>query len=122
MFLTESAGASRRRDKHTPRTTTLTEIRKNGALTEAESPAEPLGRSSAFTVTPEPFFSRILIVRCLVAFAHLLDDGFAHFAHVAAFIPASEVVKEKQLLIFKPNGTNDIFVHDVRDKELRQPL
>ena len=29
-------------------------------LTEAESPAEPLGRSSAFTVTHFPFFDRIL--------------------------------------------------------------
>ena len=29
-------------------------------MTEAESPAEPLGRSSAFTVTHFPFFDRIL--------------------------------------------------------------
>ena len=48
--------ASLARDKHTPRKLNSTEIRKSGVLTEAESPAEPLGRSSAFTVTHFPFF------------------------------------------------------------------
>ena len=52
--------ASLARDKHTPRKLNSTEIRKSGVLTEAESPAEPLGRSSAFTVTHFPFFDRIL--------------------------------------------------------------
>ena len=37
-----------------------TEIRKSGVMTEAESPADPLGRSSAFTVTHFPFSARIL--------------------------------------------------------------
>ena len=100
--------------------TNSTEIRKSGVLTEAESPAEPLGRSSAFTVTHFPFFSPYFTIRSSVAFAHLLDDGFAYFAHVAAFVPAREIVKEKQFLIFKSYRTDDIFVHNVRNKKLRQ--
>lgn len=37
----------------------LTEIRKSGVMTEAEAPADPLGRSSALTVTHFPFSVRI---------------------------------------------------------------
>ena len=60
LGIDESGVASLRRDKHTPRKLNQTEIRKSGVLTEAESPAEPLGRSSAFTVTHFTFFDRIL--------------------------------------------------------------
>lgn len=114
--------ASLARDKHTPRKLNSTEIRKSGVLTEAESPAEPLGRSSAFTVTHFPFFSPYFTIRSSVAFAHLLYDGFTHLAHVATFVPAREIVKEKQFLVLKTYRTDNIFVHNVRDKKLRQPF
>ena len=89
-------------------------------MTEAESPANPLGRSSAFTVTL-PFLLSVSVPYS-ITLSHLVDDAFADLSHVAALIPAREIVVKEQLLFLIPYRTDDVLVHDVRDEELRQPL
>ena len=89
-------------------------------MTEAESPANPLGRSSAFTVTL-PFLLSVSVPYS-ITLSHLVDDAFADLSHIAALIPAREIVVKEQLLFLIPYRTDDVLVHDVRDEELRQPL
>ena len=64
--------------------------RKRKAMTEAESPADPLGRSSAFTVTL-PFLLSVSVLYS-ITLSHLVDDAFAYLSHVAAFVPTREII------------------------------
>ena len=89
-------------------------------MTEAESPADPLGRSSAFTVTL-PFLLSVSVPSS-ITLSHLVDDAFADLSHIAALIPAREIVVKEQLLFLIPYRTDDVLVHDVRDEKLRQSL
>ena len=89
-------------------------------MTEAESPANPLGRSSAFTVTL-PFLLSVSVLYS-ITLSHLVDDAFADLSHVAALVPAREIIVKEQLLFLIPYRADDVLVHDVRDEELRQPL
>ena len=89
-------------------------------MTEAESPANPLGRSSAFTVTL-PFLLSISVPYS-ITLSHLVDNAFADLSHVAALIPTREIVVKEQLLFLIPYRADDVLIHDVRDEELRQPL
>ena len=89
-------------------------------MTEAESPANPLGRSSAFTVTL-PFLLSVSVLYS-ITLSHLIDDAFADLSHVATLIPTREIVIKKQLLFLIPYRTDDVLVHDVRDEKLRQSL
>ena len=89
-------------------------------MTEAESPANPLGRSSAFTVTL-PFLLSVSVPYS-ITLSHLVDDAFAYLSHVAALIPAREIIVKEQLLLLISYRADDVLVHDVRDEELRQSL
>lgn len=89
-------------------------------MTEAESPANPLGRSSAFTVTL-PFLLSVSVLYS-ITLSHLVDDAFAYLSHVAALVPAREIIVKEQPLLLIPYRTDDVLVHNVRDEKLRQSL
>ena len=108
-------------DKPRLNLTEPTEITENGSVTKAVFAANPLGESPLFFVYG---FFRFLSVFWgadfrLIAFAHLAYHFFAHFAHIAAFVPTYKIVEQQKFLIFKPDGSGDIVVHNVGYEILR---
>ena len=58
----------------------------------------------------------------LVLTLHLRDNFFADFANQNTFVPAVEIVKQKQFAVFLPNLANNIACQNVRKKICGQAL
>ena len=86
----ESGVASRRRDKHTPldQTRLKAEKKSDDGSGVARWPAWAIFRFYRHTL---PFLIPVS-VRYSITLSHLVDDAFAYLSHVAALIPAREII------------------------------
>lgn len=94
------------------------------ARTEGEAAANPLGGLSPFfRRASHSFLDLVFTFACVsVGLAHLCYYFGRDRTYQTTLVPAIEVVKEQKFFVFHTDGTNYIFVHNVRDEILRQTL
>lgn len=83
-------------------------------------PAEPLGAGIRFPFARIFRFSLFLRRSRSVAFWHPCNGLRADDADPLSFIPTAKGVGEQELLIFYSRAADDIFIHDIGKKKLRQ--
>ena len=105
------------------------EKRKRGDVgaAAAADPLAPRRRSRRAVPRFDPALSPVLVIlgqgtfrlSCLICFAQAFYRLLTDRADILSFVPAGEIIEKQHLLIVLSDGTSNVVVHDVRDKELR---